>query len=71
VLNPYDLLPKEEDAFYADMDHQITTLGRIGVRALKDAFFCCRDPETHAVVAVIADFGTISLERYRKKQGLD
>jgi hypothetical protein len=67
VLNPYDLSPAEGDSYYADIDHQTTALGRIGVRILKDAFFCVRDPNTKQVVAVIGDFGTISREKGRKK----
>lgn len=65
VVNPYELSPREEDRFYADMDRQSTILGRMGVKILKDSFLCCRNPRTNEIEAVIADFGTISMERYR------
>jgi len=68
VVNPYELNSKEEDRFNADIDRQSTILGKMGVRILKDSFFCCRNPNTNEIEAIIADFGTISLERYRPSE---
>lgn len=60
VVNPYELTPKEEEAFFVDMERQQQTLKRIGLRALKDVFFCVKNQETGEVTAVMADFGTLS-----------
>lgn len=60
VVNPYELSPKQEDAYFRDVERQQDILKRLRIRALKDVFFCVQDPATKEVTAVIADFGTLA-----------
>ncbi len=68
VVNPYELPVKEEEAFFRDMERQQEILKRLRIRALKDAFFCVKNPETGEITAVIADFGTLSIIKKNQKK---
>lgn len=65
VVNPLELEPTKEEAYYRDRERQQTTLVQLRIRALGDVFYCVQDPATGEVSAVIGDFGTLS---YIKKK---